>query len=146
MSNERQVSVSRDIAAPAEAIFAVLTSPAGHAAIDGSGTVVGPRDGQPEKLELGSRFGMSMKLGIPYRMRNTVVEYAEGRRIAWQHFGKHRWRYELEPIDGGTRVTETFDWSTARSPRFIELMGYPERHVPNMEKTLARLDALVNAG
>ena len=74
-----------------------------------------------------------------------MVEYEEGRRIAWQHFGKHRWRYELEPVEGGTRVTETFDWSTARVPKAIELMGYPAKHVPNMEKTLERLAEVVTA-
>jgi uncharacterized protein YndB with AHSA1/START domain len=141
---DRAVSVSRVIPAPAEKIFAILTSPAGHAAIDGSGTVVAAREGQPEKLVLGTKFGMSMKMGVPYRMQNTVVEYEQDRRIAWQHFGKHRWRYELEPVDGGTRVTETFDWSTARSPRFIELMGYPKKHIPNMERTLERLEDVVS--
>ena len=135
----KQVSVSRVIAASPETIFAVLTSPAGQAAIDGSGTVVKPRPGQPDKLVLGTRFGMDMKLGVPYKICNTVVEYEENRRIAWQHVGKHRWRYELEPVDGGTQVTETFDWSTAWFPKGIELMGYPKKHLPNMEKTLERL-------
>lgn len=145
MAHDRAVSVSRVIPAPADQIFAVLASPAGHAQIDGSGTVVAARDGQPDTLVLGSRFGMNMKMGLPYRMQNTVVEYEENRLIAWQHFGKHRWRYELAPVDGGTRVTETFDWSTARSPKFIELMGYPKKHVPNMERTLERLEAVVTA-
>lgn len=140
---DRTVSVSRVIPAPPEKIFEILSSPAGHAAIDGSGTVLAARDGQPERLVLGSTFGMNMKMGLRYRMQNTVVEYEENRRIAWQHFGKHRWRYDLEPVDGGTRVTETFDWSTARSPKFIELMGYPKKHVPNMERTLERLAAVV---
>lgn len=145
MAHDRAVSVSRVIPAAADQIFAVLASPAGHAQIDGSGTVVAARDGQPDTLVLGSRFGMNMKMGLPYRMQNTVVEYEENRLIAWQHFGKHRWRYELAPVDGGTRVTETFDWSTARSPKFIELMGYPKKHVPNMERTLERLEAVVTA-
>jgi uncharacterized protein YndB with AHSA1/START domain len=139
----RQLSVSRTIAAPAEAIFAVLASPAGHAAIDGSGTVRHAGAGEPERLVLGTRFAMSMKMGVPYKIHNEVVEFEENRRIAWQHFGRHRWRYELEPVAGGTRVTETFDWSTARFPKGIELMRYPTTHVPNMEKTLARLDHLV---
>lgn len=146
MTTDKKVSVSRDIAAAPEQIFAVLASPAGHAQIDGSGTVVAARPGQPDTLVLGSRFGMSMKLGVPYRMQNTVVEYEENRLIAWQHVGKHRWRYELTPIEGGTRVTETFDWSTARSPRFIELMGYPKKHIPNMERTLERLEQVVTGG
>lgn len=137
MSEKQQVSVSRVIAAPPEDIFAVLTSTEGHVAIDGSGMV---RDDIEHKtLELGSTFGMKMRYGLPYRITNTVVEYEPDRLIAWQHFGKHRWRYELEPVDGGTRVTETFDWSTARSPKAIELMGYPKKHPASMAATLERL-------
>ncbi len=142
MATVREVSVSRVIAAPPEAIFAVLADPAQHQVIDGSGSVKQPR-GNPERLTLGSKFAMDMRIGLPYRITNEVVEYDENRVIAWRHFGKHRWRYELEPVDGGTRVTETFDWSSARSPRFIELMGWPDRHPPNMEKTLERLEAHV---
>ena len=89
---------------------------------------------------------MGMKMGVPYSTKNTVVEFDEGRLIAWQHFGKHRWRYTLEPVEGGTNVTETFDWSTARSPWFIEKMGYPEKHPANMAKTLERLDTYVTTG
>ena len=43
----RQISASRVVAASPEAIFAVLASPAGHAAIDGSGTVRKPRAARP---------------------------------------------------------------------------------------------------
>ncbi len=141
---ERQVSVQREIAAPPEAIFAILTSPAGHAKIDGSGTVQSAR-GDDEKLVLGSKFGMSMKMGVPYIISNKVVEYEENRLIAWQHFGKHRWRYELEPTETGTLVTETFDWSTSFSPRGIELLGYPKKHPASMVKTLERLDEVVTS-
>ena len=42
-------------------------------------------------------------------------------------------------------VTETFDWSTALSPKFIELMGYPKKTLPNIQKTLERLEAVVTA-
>lgn len=140
MARQRKVSVSRVIPASPEAIFAVLDDPSKHPVIDGSGTVTGSPE-PSRHLTLGDRFGMSMKIGVPYKMSNTVVEYEAGRLIAWEHFGKHRWRYELEPVGSGTKVTETFDWSTARSPKFIELMGYPRKHVPNMERTLERLEA-----
>ena len=140
---DRAVSVSRVIPAPAEKIFAVLADPARHSEIDGSGSVKGVARSSTPRLEMGSKFGMSMKIGIPYRITSRVVEFEENRRIAWCHYGKHRWRYELEPVEGGTRVTETFDWSTARSPRFIEFMGYPAKHPEAMEKTLERLEAAV---
>jgi uncharacterized protein YndB with AHSA1/START domain len=140
---EQQVSVSRVIAASPESIFEVLTDPARHGEIDGSGMVQRAR-GESQRLELGSKFGMDMKMGVlPYRITNTVVEFEENRLIAWHHPGKHRWRYELEPVEGGTKVTETFDWSTAVIPKAIELMGYPKRHPASMEATLERLAAIV---
>ncbi len=142
---QRQVSVSRVIPASAAEIFAVIADANRHADFDGSGSVKGTT-GDPEPLALGTKFGMSMRIGLPYRIQNEVVEYENDRLIAWQHFGRHRWRYELEPVEGGTKVTETFDWSTARSPRFIELMGYPKKHPANMEKTLERLEAVVTGG
>ena len=133
------------IAAEPEAIFAVLADPAKHSIIDGSGTVKQAK-GNPERLTLGSKFSMGMKMGVPYSTKNTVVEFDDGRLIAWQHFGRHRWRYTLVPVDGGTEVTETFDWSGARSPWFIEKMGYPQKHPAAMAKTLERLDAYVTTG
>ena len=136
------ISDSRVLPFPADAIFDVLASPAGHVEMDGSGTVRGVASG-PERLRDGARFRMKMKLGVPYQMSSTVREFEENRRIAWAHVGGHRWRYELEEVAGGTRVTESFDWSTSRAPRFIEMVGYPERHKANLQKTLERLEEVV---
>ena len=144
---DRVVSVSRVIKAPPEVIFDILADPARHGEIDGSGMVQNAR-GESKRLALGSKFGMDMKFGfLPYRITNTVVEFEENRLITWQHFGKHRWRYELEPVDDGaaTKVTESFDWSTAAIPQAIELMGYPKQHPANMEATLERLATLVES-
>lgn len=143
-TTNRCVSVSRTIAAPPEHIFDILADPSKHTLIDGSDTVREAK-GSPARLRLGSKFGMHMRLGIPYSISNEVVEFEEGRRIAWRHFGHHIWRYELEAVDDGTVVTESFDWSHARSPWFIERMGYPEKHPEAMRRTLERLDALVTA-
>ena len=41
---------------------------------------------------------MKMKIGAPYKILNEVVEFEEGRRIAWRHFAGHIWRYILEPV------------------------------------------------
>lgn len=102
------------VKAPPAAVFAILSDPRQHPRIDGSGTVRGSVSG-PERLELGSQFGMQMKQGLPYTMRNTVVEHEPDRLIAWRHVGLHRWRYELEPVQvggvAGTKVTETWDLS-----------------------------------
>lgn len=141
-TTRRIVSVSRTIAADPATIFAIVDDPAQHPAIDGSGTVQSSR-AESRHLQLGDRFGMDMRMGLPYKMTNTVVEYERDRLIAWAHFGGHRWRYELRPVEGGTEVTESFDWSTAKVPPFIELIGAPKRNAEAMSRTLERLAALV---
>ncbi len=142
---ERVVSVERIIPAPPKAIFDVLADPNRHPEIDGSGTVKATRSGAPTRLSEGATFGMDMKIGVPYPIKNTVVEFDEDKRIAWRHFGGHVWRYTLEPVDGGTKVTEQFDYRPSKAPWFLEMMKYPERHVSDMEKTLERLDAVATA-
>ncbi len=138
----RSVSRSVVVQAPAQKVFDLLADPARHADFDGSGTVQGQLRGA-ERLRLGARFGMRMRVVVPYVIGNTVVEFVEGRTIAWRHFGRHVWRYQLEPVAGGTRITETFDWSTALSPRALELARFPALNARSIEKTLPRLKALV---
>jgi uncharacterized protein YndB with AHSA1/START domain len=140
-NNPREVSVSRVIAADPAAIFAVLADPSKHPIIDGSDSLVHV-NGSPSQLVLGDKFSMKMKIGFSYSIKNTVVEYEKDRLIGWRHFG----RYTLEPVDGGTRVTETFDWSKAIIPKMIELQHYPEKHPVGMAKTLERLDTYVTTG
>jgi len=137
-------TAERIVNAPAEEIFAVLADPARHKDIDGSGTVKGTRDATPARLSLGATFGMDMKMGAPYKITNTVVEFEEGRRIAWRHFGGHVWRYVLEPqSDGTTKVTEQFDWTTSKSKVGMILMGAPKRNKKSMVATLDRLATLL---
>ncbi len=145
-SSPRVVSVERRIDAPPEAIFDLLADPAAHSRFDGSGTVVEARGENPDRLHLGARFGMNMRFGVPYRISNEVVEFEENRLIAWRHFGHHVWRYRLEPVDGGTLVTESFDWSVARFPPLYEWVGYPAKHEVNIAATLERLAELVEGG
>ena len=142
--SDRVVSVAREVAADAATIFDVLVDPANHSLIDGSGTVVSCRDENQARLQMGSTFGMDMKFGIPYRIQNEVVEFEDDRLIAWRHFGRHIWRYELEPLpNGNTLVTESFDWRSAWAARLYEMVGYPDRNVISMTKTLERLASIV---
>ena len=133
--------VSRSIFVPALAqeIFDLLANPRRHHEIDGSGSVKEALIDAPERLSLNAKFGMNMRIGVPYKMTNTVVEYEENRRIAWRHFGGHIWRYILEPTNGGTNVTEQFDWNTAKSPLMLKLMKAPQNNAKSIEKTLANL-------
>jgi hypothetical protein len=146
----QQVSETAIIAAPAMRIFALLTDPAQHPLIDGTGSVLAVQDGGPERLTLGSKFGMDMKIGAPYKILNTVVEYDQDRLIAWRHFYGHRWRWQLRPLDDGsnserTEVTETFDWSTARFPLLLTLSPFPRRNRRGIEKSLVRLAHIATA-
>ena len=141
--SSRIVSASTTVAAPPDVVFAILADPRQHPRIDGSGTLQGTVSG-PERLAKGAEFGMDMKMyGLPYKIRNRVVEFEEGRRIAWRHFGGHRWRYELAPVEGGTRVTESFDYSRYNRlwATLIEVTGFPERNRRGIEETLVRLRA-----
>ncbi len=142
VDRERKVtSGSRVIPASPEAIFELLADPTKHALIDGSETVKGTRSSNPARLSKGAKFGMDMKMGLPYRISNTVSEFTEPTLIEWHHLGRHRWRYELEPVEGGTRVTESFDWGKAILPaQAYELVGYPERHRGSIDATLQRLE------
>lgn len=139
--NEFSVSSSVVVQAPPEAVFAVLADPSKHSVIDGSGSVQGQMSG-PERLVLGSKFGMRMRAGLGYRVTNTVVEYEENRLIAWRHVMPGRWRYELEPEgDSATRVTESYDYS-AMLPKLLSRTGLHKQR-RSIEATLQRLKSYV---
>ena len=145
-------SVERVIPASPERIFAVLADPRRHREIDGSGTVRDAVDSsEPTDLSKGATFGMHMRMGGAYEMTNTVVEYEPNRRIAWQPrptngvaalaIGGRIWRYELTPVDGGTRVRETWDIREERFPPLLWVLRPLTKR--NMAKTLARLEKVV---
>jgi hypothetical protein len=141
------VSVERVIPAPAGDLFDVVADPAQHAAIDGSGTVKALRHGSPARLAPGAEFGVAMRIGFPYRITNRVVEFEEGRLLAWDHMGRARWRYRFEPVAGGTLVTES--WDVSHSPWWlalgVRLAGFPARNRRSMQRTLERLETQVTA-
>lgn len=120
-------------------IFDLLADPSRHPEIDGSGTVQSSKLEAPPRLSPGAKFGMKMKMGVPYPITNTVVDFVENEVIAWRHLGRHVWRYRLEAVEGGTKVTEEFDWGTAIFPPGLELAKLPAKNAVAIEKTLARL-------
>jgi uncharacterized protein YndB with AHSA1/START domain len=149
MAKSDTETVERTIAAPPEAIFALLSDANRHQEIDGGDSVKGAK-GTPEPLSLGSKFGMSMRLGVPYTTVNTVIEFEPNRRIAWQTyptgvlsklFGGRIWRYELEPVDGGTTVRETWDISQERHKSAVEPLR--SKTIEGMTGTLERIEKIV---
>ena len=140
------ISRSTVVHAPADRIFDILADPRRHPEFDGSGTVRDAVSG-PERLYLGAKFGMDMRIVVPYRVSSRVKEFEEGRRIAWRHVGRHRWRYELEPVDDRrTVVTETFDGSTAIFPPALLLMDAYGRNETAIARTLVRLKQIAEGG
>jgi len=134
------VSVERFVSAAPGLIFEVLADPRQHSKIDGSGSVKAARVSAPPRLSLDAKFTMDMKIGVPYKMTNTVVEFEENRRIAWRHLGGHIWRYILEPVDGGTKVVEQFDYNGSKSVLILKLRGSMKSNEKFMTKTLENLE------
>ncbi len=153
-THQTVVSVDRVINAPPADLFAVVADATRHPEIDGSGQLVKAKDGAAPQLRLGSTFDMSMKMGLPYSMSNTVVEFEQDRRIAWRtvqagplgrFLGGRIWRYEFEPVEGGTKVTESWDISQDKQAFFLKHPKVGQHTAASMSKTLDRLAEITEA-
>ena len=109
------VSVSREIAAPADDIFELIADPSLQPRWDGNDNLAEAHTGQRVRA-VGDVFTMTITMGS--LRDNHVVEFEEGRLIAWrpsepgQEPPGHLWRWELEPLDDArTLVTHIYDWS-----------------------------------
>ena len=154
------VTESRDINAPATRIFSILSNPAMHPQVDGTGML---RTALEDVVisKVGDVFAMNMfndEMG-DYVMENRVVEFEPERRIVWEPVMRsiekpefqsavgepahHQWGWQLEPLDAHrTRVTEFFDCS--RSPDWLqEAVKGGERWRPEIETSLENLERLV---
>lgn len=152
------MTVTRRIAAPPEAVFAVLADPARHAAIDGTGWVRESLDDE-HLTAPGQVFRIAMyHPNHPdghYEMANRVEVCEPPRAVSWQPgqyddsgtlgFGGWIWRYDLAPDgDTATTVTLTYDWSAVPSQvlAYIEFPPFPPAH---LENSLAHLGELATA-
>jgi Polyketide cyclase / dehydrase and lipid transport len=122
MHSER-LEVQRTIEADPSTIFAVLSDPHGHVAIDSSGMLMAAT-GRPV-TGIGDSFVVHMDrealndypMGT-YDVTVTISEFTLDREIAWTVLGQirpqigHVYGYTLEPTDNGTVVTSYYDWSS----------------------------------
>jgi uncharacterized protein YndB with AHSA1/START domain len=139
----RVVTATRVIAAGAEQIFELIADPAQQPRWDGNDNLAEAPAGQRVRAT-GAAFEMRTIQGNV--RENHVVEFDEGRRIAWlpAEPGKappgHLWRWELDPLDEGrTRVTHTYDWSNLTDEkRFARARATPA------DKLQASLDRLAD--
>jgi uncharacterized protein YndB with AHSA1/START domain len=146
---DQLISESITVDAPPAVVFAILADPRQHSRIDGSGSVGSVLRAPARITARGQTFTVRMKLfGVPYVIRNRVVEFEADRRIAWRHFTANRWRYELAPTaDGGTTVTETFDPSRANraTDAAVRWAKFYERNREGIVQTLERLKKAAEA-
>lgn len=117
-----RMEVSRPIAAAPGDIFAIVSDPKGHVQIDASGMLMSSTGAPATKV--GDTFTIHMDrealndypLGL-YDVTVEIVTYEQDLEIAWTIKGRiepqigHVYGYRLEPIDGGTLVTQYYDWS-----------------------------------
>lgn len=113
------MSASREIAADPAVIFELIADPAQQPRWDGNDNLADAAAGQRVHA-VGDVFAMTLGNGAV--RENHIVEFEEGRRIAWlpAEQGKqppgHLWRWEIEPLGAGSgsvrsRVTHTYDWT-----------------------------------
>jgi hypothetical protein len=136
----RQVARRIEVQAPAAEIFARLADPRQHAGLDGSGSVQSNVSG-PTHLALGDSFVTSMRMfAMPYKTTSTITACEEPRLIEWALSGGQRWRWELHELaEGGTEVTEVFDYRASPGARVLEIAGMPKRNARGIEDTLRSL-------
>jgi uncharacterized protein YndB with AHSA1/START domain len=144
----RVVSASRTIEAGAPEIFELIADPAQQPRWDGNGNLLEAPSGQRVRA-VGDVFVMTITQGGV--RDNHVVEFDEGRRIAWRpaESGKdtpgHLWRWELEPVDSScTRVTHTYDWTELADEARVARARATT--AGKLEASLDRLAALAERG
>ena len=159
MDTSKNLQASKVIDAPAHDIFALLADPNRHLELDGADMIRGVEGDAPPIAGIGQEFAMNMHqdaLG-DYRMLNTVTAYVADSRIGWgprldptcelaENMGGvdasgHTYTYDLRDVDGGTEVTQTYEWMSVKDPQFEAM--FPVVNEQQLAATLDRLDDAV---
>ena len=115
---ESRISSTRTIDAPAGAIFDILSNPARHAALDGSGMV--QSDSKSDRITaVGQVFTMNMEgdhMGGEYKTDNHVTG----------------------------EVSVSYDWSAVTDKAILKKLSFPEVSQDALDSTLANLAAQVS--
>ncbi len=152
----QRFEVQRPMDATAAEIFAVISDPNGHVAIDASG-MLQSAEGNPAKA-VGDEFVVHMDrealndypLG-KYDVTVHITKFEQDREIAWTIVGVmkpplgHVYGYRLEPTDSGTMVTSYYDWSDI-DPVWREADIFPIIPESALRATLGILERTVKRG
>jgi len=158
MDTSRKLQASKVIDAPPAAVFALLSDPNRHQEIDGAGMIQGVDGDAPPIKAIGQVF--TMKMNQPamgdYRIVNSVTAFVPDARIGWapkldptcdlaEKLGDmdasgHTYTYDLAEVEGGTEVTQTYEWMSVKDPKFLEM--FP---MVSQEQLSATLDRIATA-
>lgn len=137
------VAASREIDAPADAIFALIADPAEQPRWDGNDNLADAAPGQRVHA-VGEVFVMTNRNGGV--RDNHIVAFSEGREIAWRPAPQgeqpagHQWEWHLEPLEGGrTRVTHTYDFTALPAEQEQRLA---KARLMTADKLMASIDRL----
>ena len=140
-NTDRVASASREVAAAPDVIFDLIADPVQQPRWDGNDNLVEAPDGRRVRA-VGDVFSMITTKGNV--RENHVVEFVEGRRIAWcpaepgQPPLGHLWRWELEPLDAArTLVVHTYDWT-----RLTDEARFERARATTAERLQASIDRL----
>jgi hypothetical protein len=151
-----RVSASGHISAPVHEIFLIVSNPARHVEIDGSGMLQAAPGAKP-LTAVGETFDMDMDrrpLGdIPnmaeYKVRCTVTQLIPDRLVEWtvravnKPPSGHVWGWQLEPLtDSETEVTNYCDWSGIGDDLRARF-SWPVVPVNRFESSIANLTRMV---
>jgi uncharacterized protein YndB with AHSA1/START domain len=141
--------VERQIAAPASAVFDVLTSPEGHVRIDASGMLQWAEGDRVTGV--GDRFVVHMDReslnDLPmgkYDVTVIITRFTREAEIEWMISGtvqppiEHLWGYRLTPNEEGTLVTSYYDWSRIL-PQYRGAVNFPILPEAGLRATLGIL-------
>ncbi len=144
---------TREIDAPADAIFALLADPRRHVELDGSGYMRSDQDAS-QITGTGEVFTMNMSgdhMGGDYQSENHVTAYEKNKQLAWktapagQKPPGWQWEWDLEPItDGSTKVTLTYDWSEVTDEEILAKLHFPFVPQSGLDESLSKLVSAVS--
>lgn len=154
MNDSTSTTVQREIPAPANELFDILSNPHRHTELDGSGFVRGLDHG--DRLDaVGQKFTMNMTgehMGGEYQTDNFVSAYDENKMIGWKTAPAGteppgwEWLWELTSQGSdSTTVSLTYDWSRVTDQELLEKVGFPLVSDAELEDSLGKLASAASA-
>ncbi|WP_029629505.1 SRPBCC family protein [Yaniella halotolerans] len=142
MTEQRIVQATQTINAAAADIFELIADPARQPEWDGNDNLAEAPEGQ-RITDVDQEFTMHLTNG--QSRTNYVVEFSEGRLIAWNPAPTgetprgHLFRWELRPLsDTATEVTHTYDWTQlVDETRFERARSYTKEALLNSVNRLS---------